>query len=263
MGTLYIHELKRLMRTILLWSIIVGAFGILCIVMFKSMESEITGIADSFSSMGAFSDAFGLSTLSMATITGYFATEVGTIHGLGIGLFAATLATTILSKEEDLHTGEFLFSFPVSRTQIVTSKIFAVVSGLLIFTIICAALYEVGFLISGDSIDMELLIKFYGMQLVLGIEIASICFIISSISRTNKLGMGMGVGLCFYFFDLMARVVPDFKDYIGFGPYSYANASEIFANGEVEIKYISIGIVFIILSVVSTYVIYNRKDLAS
>lgn len=263
MRTLYIHELKRLFKSILLWAIIIGSFGVMCIVLYSGMQSEISDMAESFASMGAFSDAFGMSTLSMATMTGYFATEMGTIHGLGIGLFAATLATTILSKEEDLHTGEFLFALPSSRNVIITSKVLAVVTGLTIFNMVTFVLYELGFAIAGDGVSFDLLVKFHALELLLGLEIAMFCLVISAINRTNKLGIGMGIALIFYFFDITSRVIPDLSDYIGIGPYSYANASELFVNGKANTEYLLWGMALTILCLIVTYVIYNRKDLAS
>ena len=83
-----------------------GGMGLICIILYKGMENSMADMAESFATMGTFSDAFGMSTLSIATLKGYFATEIGTIHALGSSMFAASIATVILSKEEDGHTAE-------------------------------------------------------------------------------------------------------------------------------------------------------------
>ena len=91
MNALLKYEWKAGIKSLLIWSLAVGVMGMLCIVLYKSMEDSMAGVAESFASMGAFSDAMGMSTLSIATLKGYFATEIGTVHSLGSSLFAASI----------------------------------------------------------------------------------------------------------------------------------------------------------------------------
>ena len=106
-------------------------------------------MAKSFSDMGALSQIFGMDKLSLATVRGYFATEIGTIHSLGSAMFSAAMATVILSKEEDGHTAEFTFTLPVSRIKIIAMKYLAVLSNLVSFAIICMVLYQISFVFIG------------------------------------------------------------------------------------------------------------------
>ena len=115
MRTIYTHEIKNSIKTLFIWFICVGSMGFACILLFASMKESMENIAESFASMGAFSDAFGMSQLSMATLPGFYATEVGAIQGLGGAMFAAIISTSMLSKEEDGHTSEFLLSLPMVR----------------------------------------------------------------------------------------------------------------------------------------------------
>ena len=93
MFAIFKNEWKSGFKSLLIWALSVGGMGLICILLYKSMEDSMAGMAESFASMGAFSDAFGMSTLSIATLKGYFATEIGTIHALGSSFFAASIAT--------------------------------------------------------------------------------------------------------------------------------------------------------------------------
>jgi ABC-2 type transport system permease protein len=263
MKAVYFKELQLNLKTFLIWSSAVGMMGLLCILLFQSMEGEMKGMADAFSNMGAFSDAFGMSTLSIATLTGYFATEVGTVHGLGSGMFSAILAIGILSKEEEVHTGEFLFSLPVSRTKVVAAKALCVATMLTCFTLLCALFYVIGFAALGEEIPTADFVKFMGMQLLMNFETAGICFLCSSLSGKNRMGMGIALALGFYFFDLIGRVVPDMKEALVIGPYSYANASEIFSGVETKAAAVVIALILTVIATVSAFAVYNRRDLAS
>lgn len=257
------HELKLGFKTLLIWSLSVGLMGLLCILLYTSMDGEMAEMADSFSNMGAFSDAFGMSTLSIATISGFFATEVGTVHGLGSAMFAAILAAVILSKEEDGHTGEFLYSLPVSRGSAVTAKCLSVLINLVAFTVICGLLYVLGFAMLGEEVPWKEMITFLARMLLMNVEVASLALVISAASAKNRLGAGLGLALILYAYDLIGRVVPDLKDYLFVGPFSFANASEIFAGKETPAGAIILATVLIVTALASTYMIYLKKDLAS
>jgi ABC-2 type transport system permease protein len=227
------------------------------------MEGDVMEMADSFSEMGAFSDAFGMSTLSIATIGGFFAAEVGTVHGLGSVMFAAFFASTMLSKEEDGHTGEFLFSLPVSRGKVITAKGITVIVNLILFTVICGAFYALGFVCLGEEVPVSDLTRFLVCMLLMNIEVAAIAYLISATSSKNRMGLALGMALIIYFYDIMGRVIPDMKDYLFIGPFSYANASEIFAGMDAPDYSFAVAIIVIATMIVATYMAYTKKDLAS
>ncbi|SFB73142.1 ABC transporter permease subunit [Butyrivibrio sp. YAB3001] len=250
-------------KNLLIWSISVGLLGLTCILLYQSMEGEMKDMADAFSNMGAFSEAFGMSTLSIATLKGYFATEIGAVHGLGSAMFAAISAIGIISKEEDAHTGEFLFSLPLSRSRILTAKAVCVGFMVIVFTVVCICFYLIGFKVVGEDMPMDQFFTFMGRQLLMNAEIAGICFGLSSLTGKNRMGLGLGIALFFYAYDVMGRVIPDLKDYLFVGPYSYANAAEIFTDAETPVKGLVLAVVLLVCGVVFAFWNYNRRDLAS
>ena len=263
MKTIFVKELKMNLKQLIIWSVSVGLMGLFCILLYQSMEGEMKDMADMFSNMGAFSDAFGMSTLSIASLKGYFATEVGTVHSLGGGMFAAIVAIGIIAKEEDRHSGEFLLSLPVSRTKVVVAKGLCVIIMLCAFTVICALFYMTGFAVLGEEIPYGELLRFMASQLLMNLEIGSICFLISALSSRINMGLGLAVALILYVFDLIGRVVPDLKDYLFMGPYSFANASEIFAGESVLYSGIGVACAVIVIFVLIAIISYNKKDMAS
>jgi len=257
------RELLLNMKTLLIWSLSVGILGLTCILMYQSMEGEMKDMADAFSNMGAFSEAFGMSTLSIATLKGYFATEIGAVHGLGSAMFSAIVAISIISKEEDAHTGEFLFSLPLSRKKILLSKAICVAIMLIVFTAICTLFYLAGFAYLGEEMPIKEFMTFMGRQLLMNAEIAGICFGLSSLAGKNRIGLGLGAALFFYAYDVLGRVIPDLKDYLFIGPFSYANAAEIFTDAQLPKKAIVLGIVLLICGISFAFWNYDKRDLAA
>lgn len=256
------NEWRSGLKSLLIWALAVSGMGFICILLFKSMEDSMAGMADNFASMGAFAEAFGMNTLSIATMKGYFATEIGTIHALGGSMFAATIATVIFSKEEDQHTTEFTFALPVSRGKIITMKILAVILNIVCFTVICGLVYELGLLACDESLGSDFL-KYMLLQLLMNVEIAAICFVISAVSRSNKLGLGISIPLFLYVYDIMARAVSDLKDAIFITPFSYSNATSIFAGNKMDTVALLWGGGVIFLMTIGAGLIYHRRDLSA
>lgn len=263
MFTIYIHEIKTYIKTLLIWFVCVGGMGFMCILLFSSMQDSMEGMAESFASMGAFSDAFGMNQLSIATLAGFYATEVGTIHSLGGAMFAAIISTTMLSKEEDGHTSEFLFSLPIARNKVVTAKWCASVTHILLFNILCVGVYLLGIAILGEEIAMKELLLYHILQLMMQLELAAICYAISAFTKKNKLGLGLGIVLLLYTYDLIARVIPDLSDYKLLSPFSYANAADILSTGDVLTEALLLGTGILVACMCIAYMVYTKKDLAA
>lgn len=263
MLTIYKHEMKALYKMLLIWILSVGGMCFVCILLFNSMKEDMAGMAESFSQMGAFADAFGMSQLSIATLEGFYATEVGTIHGLGVAIFAAIISMVMLSKEEDGHTSEFLFTLPLSRTKVITSKLAAVITNVIIFNVVSVGAYTLGIVILDENIDFVRFFLYHGMQVLTQLELAGICFGLSAFMKKNKLGLGIGIVVICYAYDLMVRVIPDLSDYKLISPYSYSNAADIFNTGKIEVPALVLGMIIMMVCVGAAYVRYGRRDLAA
>ena len=77
------------------------------------------------------------------------------------------------------------------------------------------------------------------------------------------MGIGISVAMLFYVYDLMARVVPDLKDYIFISPFSYSNATSIFSNAETDTVAVILGVFIIVMMTCAAGMIYSKRDLAS
>lgn len=260
MRYIYRHEMRQYWKTLLLWAVCVGGMGMACILLFSGLQEEMAGMAESFASMGAFSEAFGMNQLSIATLKGFYATEVGTIHELGGALFAAVISMTILSKEEDSHTNEFLFSLPIARGKVVWVKWSVICTSLVLFHLLCTGFYGVGFLMLGEGIPGKELFLYHAMQLLLGLELAGICFAISAFSRQNRLGVGLGVVLLFYAYDLVSRVTPEMEKLSVLSPFAYANAAKILGTGETATGGVLLGVGVLVLTLGTAYGVYTSRD---
>jgi ABC-2 type transport system permease protein len=124
-------------------------------------------------------------------------------------------------------------------------------------------LYIIGFAALDEPLPTSDFFRFMGLQLLMNTEIAGICFVCSSLSGKNRMGAGIGLAMIFYVYDIIGRVVPDLKDALVIGPYSYANASEILSGAETSIAAVVIAVAVTIICAALAFVRYNRRDLAA
>ena len=77
--TLIRHELKRAWKSLTIWTCAIGAFIVICLFMYPEMKTQTEAISSLFSSMGAFTAAFGLDVLDFGSLKGFYGIECGNI----------------------------------------------------------------------------------------------------------------------------------------------------------------------------------------
>ncbi|MGM9974313.1 MAG: ABC transporter permease subunit, partial [Clostridiaceae bacterium] len=204
--TLTKHELKQGLSSLIIWTTSIAFLIVICVLMFPEMKDEMDGITDMFSSMGSFTEAFGMDRISFGTLVGFYTVEAGNILGLGGAFFAALISITILAKEEKDRTAEFLLSHPVSRVRIITEKLAALLLQILIMNVIIWALSVASIAIIGEEIPWKEINLLHLSYLFLQIEFAGICFGISAFLRRGGLGIGLGIAAMMYFLNIIANI---------------------------------------------------------
>lgn len=259
--TLIRHELKQGWKSLVIWTISIGLFVAICVFMYPQMGNEMEDVNDMFSSMGAFTAAFGMDRLNIGTLTGFYAVECGNILGIGGAFFAALIGISALAKEEKERTAEFLLTHPVSRVHIITEKLAAVMFQIIIMNIVIIILSIVSVTMIGEDIPWQELGLLHLSYLLVQIELAGICFGISAFLKTGGLGIGLGIATAMYFLNIVANISESaqFLKYIT--PYGYAEGADIIADMSLDGRKILLGMIFAVVGIILAYWEYSRKDI--
>ena len=259
--TLIKHELKQGWKSLAIWTLAIGFFVVICVLMYPEMEGEMEEVSEMFSSMGAFTAAFGMDRLNFGTLIGFYAVECANILGIGGAFYAAILGVTALAKEEKERTAEFLLSHPISRTKIITDKWIAiliqiVVLNLLVFLMSIASIAFINEKIMWQEIGY-LHLAYFLVQIVL----AGICFGISAFIRGSGLGVGIGLATVMYFINIVANITESAKDLKYITPFGFAEGADIIANVDLNWKMVAINLMFAMIGVLAAYWKYRKKDI--
>ena len=180
------------------------------------------------------------------------------------GCYSIILGMKIISKEEQFKTAEFLLSHPLSRSQIIYSKLMALVIHVLGINIITflTALVASGIVTEWDfNIKSLAVLHTYGF-LACGF-FGILGFFITVVMKRAKavIGLGIGIVLGTYFFDMMLRIYGKIAFLLYLTPYKYIDLNAYSDNYGFEswrlLFFLGIPGLLILLS----YLFYRRKDI--
>ena len=262
-------EFNRLLKGSMIWALVCSALVVMFMLFFPSMKEmgiqELVG-AKLESLPDTFLEAFNISgTTDFSNISDFSAYVLQYIIMAG-GVYAAILGVSALVKEESEGTIEFLYSKPVTRSKIVTAKILASIVIFLVFIIIVGMVtIVISAIVKPDDIEMMSMIMdiknlYVGMALI-GYIFMAIGFLISVFVKSSKKATPIALGVFFasYVIGIFSKLQDRLSGFIYLSPFDYAPPSEIIKNG-FEAKFIVIGLSIIVVSIVITYTIYNKKD---
>lgn len=259
--TLFKHELRMNLKALFIWSVCVGFSCFGCLLLYKGLQDTVKQMADMYSGLGAFSAALGLDKISIATLEGYYATEIALIFAIGGAMFSAMTGAVMLSKEEEGHTAEFLNTLPLGRGYIVLWKYMALCALILMFNLICIIWIFAGFAGMGKMPPVREFFTYHGAQLLMQLEVGSICFLFSAVCRRKQIGAALGFSILLYMMDVMCRIVPDIEGMKYITPYYFANAADIFVSGSIDGLMAGVSSGIIIASAALAVFIYRKRNL--
>lgn len=256
------HELRQSRISLIIWSVAIGFLLAVCIFMFPEMKGEMNEVSEVFSSMGSFTQAFGMDKVNFGTLLGFYAVECGNILGLGGAFFASLCAISVLSKEEKERTAEFLLTHPVSRERVVAEKLVSVILQILILNAVVYVTAVSSIALIGETVPWQEITLMHTAYLILQLELVGICFGVSAFLCRGSIGTGLGIAVIMYFLNIIANLTEsaEFLKYIT--PFGYADGAEIVRNVSLDTNMIVIGLLFAAIGISAGFIKYCRKDIS-
>ena len=259
--TLIRHELRRGRMSLLIWTCAIGGFLMISLFVFPEMKTQMDSISSVFASMGAFTKAFGMDTLNFGTLTGYYGIECGNMLGLGGALFAALLGISALAREEKDGTAELLLTHPLSRAEVVTKKLIAVLIQVVILNAVVLLLSVGTIAVIGEAVPWKEIWLLHAAYFLLQLEIACICFGISACIWHGGLGIGLGIAVTLYFINIIASLTSAVEFLKFITPFGYADGADLITRGSIHGIRLLIGMAFAAAGIALAYRKYCRKDI--
>lgn len=253
-------QLKRNKRPAIIWSLVM--FGLMAMYMaFFSTMQEVAQVkfemlpneylqligAEDLSAMGNYVSFFGM---------------IFNILIIAASVYAITSGISTILKEERSGTIEFLYALPVTRTQILISKITASFLCLLAAVLSAAAggiLF--GFFVGGETFqirDMLSIILITG--LVPFVFLAAGVFMASCFPSVTSSGLGCGIVMISYMLGYLARILETEAEFLKyFSPFELLSPSRAVFPSNTLPAFAAYAVLTVILLSIS-FISYRRRD---
>ena len=259
------RELKINLKNFIIWlSILIGMFLIVFIIYpFIITDSTMKSMDEL---MKVFPEevlkTFNMDMTSISTAYGWFKSEGFTFVLLIIGIYASTLGGTILLREENDKTIEYLGTLPIKRNKIMTSK---VITGLLYVFLVVVILGIFNFIalsISGE-LDRTQFVLLSITPLFVGLPLFSINLFISTFLHKTKKSFGIGLGLVFIFYilNIMSELSEKVEILKYLSIYTLADIRNVISDVKINPIIVSISILITAIFIIGSYIRYNKKEL--
>lgn len=226
------RELRASVRTWMWWLVPVASLVAMTCALQPSLAAG--PLAAKLDSMPPFlRKAFGIEALDFHRPVAYLATNF-TLVALATTLFAASLAASLIAKEEALRTAELLYTQPASRARILAGKLGA----LAVYTLGFPAVLALVALIVLGAVAERPLEPAAILALFLQVTAAAICFagigLLAAVVVRDKRTSGavaIGIVLGTYFLGIISAIADPAAPLRWVSPHKLAEATSYLAHG--------------------------------
>jgi ABC-2 type transport system permease protein len=258
------QEFKMHLRSAITWSVAVA----LLILVFVSLFSSFAQQAELLNEMMAkfppqLLTAFGMTGVNLTTVLGYFGFLFLFVQ-LCLAIQAAGYGFGLVSVEEREWTADFLLAKPVKRAHVLTSKLLAALSGLIVTDVVVwvtsivfinlfkgDATYETGPLV----VLLLSIVPFQLFFLAVGLVISLLVKRVRSVTP-YAMALGFGMYVLSVFGDMLGESVLE-----KLTPFKHFDPNYIVQHSALNLPLVLISVSAIVIALVGSYVLYARRDI--
>jgi ABC-2 type transport system permease protein len=263
----FLKEWKFQRKSLILWCI--GAILMIITGMMKF---------DAYSSQGqSINELIGDIPKSIRIVLGFGEVDLSTVAGyytilyiymlLMAAIHAAMLGATIIAKEERDKTYEFLLVKPVSRNTVVTAKLAAALTNIVIYNVVNLVSFIVilgGYNTGEEDINGKVTLTLVGM-FILQVLFMVLGSALAAVKRRAKTSASLAAAIMLLTY--MLSVAIDLNDKLEVlkyvTPFKYFEAKYLMFGSGLDVGYILLSAILIAAFTTITYRAYSKKDLQS
>lgn len=263
-ANIYRHEFLARLKSVLIWSL--GL--IFLVVFFYSLFPAFADQAALVNEMLAkfppeMRAAFGLDNMDMSTVLGFYS-FIFLFVQLCLAIQASNYGFGLVSIEENELTADFLLSKPVSRTQVLTSKLLAALTSLTITNLIVWVSSFAAILLFRGKHDYEpgTLLLLLASIVIFQLFFLSVGLIVSLLVRRVRsvtpyaLGLGFGAYVLSAFSGVFGEVIMELIT-----PFKHFDAAYIVEHNALNTPLVLLNVAVTLVSLAASYILYIRRDI--
>ena len=263
-ANIYRHEFRTRLKSVIIWSLAVA-------VMVLFFFSLFPVFADQAALMNEFLArypqelrvAFGMDRMNLASVLGFYS-FVFIFVQLCLAIQASNYGFGLVSIEESELTADFLLSKPVSRVQVMNSKLLAALTSLTITNLIVWASSFAAILLFREEreYDMPTLLLLLLSIVIFQLFFLSVGLVISLLVKrvrsVTPYALGLGFGM--YVLSAFSGVFKDVKLEL-ITSFKHIDPAYIVQHGAYDTPLLLLNIGVTLVSLAVSYWLYSRRDI--
>ena len=259
------RELKVNLKSFLIWLIIlIGLFLVVFLIYPSIINSENIKMIDEMMEMfpAELLKAFNMDITTIDSAYGWLKTEGFVFILLIIGCYASILGSSILLKEENDKTIEYLNSLPITRNKIIINKVLVGLIYIILMVLILGIFNFVCLSLSGDFNKKEYILLSI-TPLFSSITIYFISMFIATFTNKQKKMIGISLGIVFisYILNTLSTLSSNVEFLKYFSIFTLADIRNVITNNVINPIIIIVSIIISLIFLILTIVKYNKKEL--
>ncbi|MDD4296421.1 MAG: ABC transporter permease subunit [Ruminiclostridium sp.] len=260
---IFLHEFKSNFKSAMIWALSMLLLALIFILIYPGFAQGKAEMKNLFAGYPPqILKAFGFDLSIIFSPLGFYSLVFQYIVLCG-SIQAMVLGCSLISKEFTKKTADFLMTKPVSRVSVISAKTSAGLSSLIITYVLVVGLTWV-LLISliSQPIDfgayMKISITFFLIEMMffaIGVFVAVTVRKVKSVT-----GISIGIVVGFFVLGLLVSSGID-VDLRYLVPFKYYDYIKILGGNGFELNFVIINILFVLITISVSYVIYIKSDI--
>ena len=263
-ANIYRHEFRTRLKSVIIWSL-----GIMFLLTFFFAMFPI--FADQAALMNEFlarypqelRAAFGMDKMDLSTVLGFYG-FVFLFVQLCLAIQASNYGFGLVSIEESELTADFLLSKPVSRTQVLTSKLLAALTSLGITELVVWVVSFVAIELFRETHEYE---PGTLILVLLSMAIFQLCFLsvglvisllVKRVRSVTPYALGLGFGM--YVLNAFSGVFGDVALEL-ITPFKHLDPTYIIVEGAYDVPLLLLNVAVSLVALGLSYWLYTRRDI--
>ena len=263
-ATIYIHEFRSRLKSVLTWSLSLAAMILIFYSIFPTFAEQAASINKAMSNFPpALLAAFGMGQVDLSTILGFFS-FIFLFAQVCLAIQAGNYGFGLVSIEETELTADFLLSKPVSRAQVMNSKLLAALTSLgitdVIFwlaSFICILLFR-----GSHTYEPRILLLLFAGSVLFQLFFLCVGLVISLLVRrvrsVTPFALGLGFGA--YILNAFSGMLGDVKLEL-ITPFRHFDPNYIVSHAALDTPLVLINVAVSLVALVASYWLYIRRDI--
>lgn len=263
---IYRYELRQRWSSVGIWAGSLAALLLTFMALFPSFSADMAAmnqVLDNFPP--EFKAVFGLNALNLATLEGYFG-FCFVFCQLCLAIQAANYGLSLVSVEEAELTADFLLTRPLSRPTILSSKLLANLTSLLVTQVLfwAVSLASIAMFKGEAQYEPRAIMLMLGSIVIFQLIFFSLGLLISLMVRRMHSVTPWSLGLAFgtYVISAFSGIFEDVKlEYLS--PFKHFDPGKIISDMHYDTRLVVLDVVIVIVAIGVSYWLYQKRDIAS